>query len=95
MIIIILTYYLFTESEVITGNYRTEALMHWSSDSEVSTLRFPPALTTERTRLISYLLNGLFIKDLTLRLNKTNNWLGDNLKNMSPQWAVRMSPRYT
>ena len=31
------TYYLLTESEVITGKSQTEALMYWPSDSEVNT----------------------------------------------------------
>ena len=35
---------------------------------------------TERTRLISYVLYGLFINDLNLRSIKTNNWSADNLK---------------
>ena len=35
---------------------------------------------TEWTRLISYLLNGLFIMDLSLRSIKTNNWSADNFK---------------
>ena len=34
-----LTYYLLTESEVITGKSQTEASMYWPSDSEVNTLR--------------------------------------------------------
>ena len=33
------TYYLLTESEVITGKSQTETLMYWPSDSEVNTLR--------------------------------------------------------
>ena len=37
--IILIKYYLLTESEVITGKSRTEALMYWQSDSEVTTLR--------------------------------------------------------
>ena len=32
-----ITYYLLTESEVITGKSQTEALMYWPSDSEVNT----------------------------------------------------------
>ena len=32
-------YHLLTESEVITGKSRTEALMYWPSDSEIDTLR--------------------------------------------------------
>ena len=35
---------------------------------------------TERTRLISYVLYGLFINDLNLRSMKTNNWSADTLK---------------
>ena len=66
--------------------------MHWSSDSEVNTLRFPRALTTERTMLISYLLYGIFIKDLTLRLNKSNNWLGDNLKKLFTSMSCTHEP---
>ena len=35
---------------------------------------------TEWTRLISYLLYGLFVMDLSLRSIKTNNWSVDNFK---------------
>ena len=35
---------------------------------------------TEWTRLISYLLFGLFIMELSLRSMKTNNWSADNFK---------------
>ena len=35
---------------------------------------------TERTRLMSYLLYGLFIMDLSLRSIKTNNWSAHNFK---------------
>ena len=38
---------------------------------------------TEWTRLISYLLFGLFIMELSLRSMKTNNWSADNLKNVT------------
>ena len=67
-------YHLLTESEVITGKSQTKALMYWPSNSEVDTSRpievwdFP--VMTERTRLISYLLYGLFcsfLKKNTIR----------------------------
>ena len=35
----LLTYYLLTESEIITGKSQTEALMYWPSESEVNTSR--------------------------------------------------------
>ena len=35
---------------------------------------------TERTRLVIYLLYGLFIMNLSLRSIKTNNWSADNFK---------------
>ena len=38
-------------------------------------------VTTKKTRLISYFLDGLFIMDLSLRSIKTNNWSADTLKN--------------
>ena len=41
-------------------------------------LTFP--CMTERTRLISYLLHGLFIMDQSLRSIKTNNWSAGNFK---------------
>ena len=49
------------------------------------------------TRLISYVLYGLFIMDLNLRSIKTNNWSANNLqkKNMPPQWVVHLSLRYS
>ena len=51
---------------------------------------------TERTRLRSYVLYGLFINDLNLRSIKTNNWSADNLKkNTSPQWVVLLSLQYS
>ena len=34
MFLICITYYLLTESEVITGKSQTEALMYWPRDSE-------------------------------------------------------------
>ena len=51
----VITYYLLTESEVITGKSQTEALMYWPS---AAVWDFP--VMTERTRLISYLLYGPF-----------------------------------
>ena len=56
-------YHLLTETGVITGKSQTEALMYGPSDSEVDTSR-------PRTRLISYLLYGLFsafLKKNTIR----------------------------
>ena len=52
---------------------------------------------TERTRLISYVLYGLFINDLNLRSIKNKNWSADNLKkkNTSPQWVVLLSLQYS
>ena len=38
------------------------------------------SVMTERTRLISYLLHGLFIMNLSLRSIKTYNWSADNFK---------------
>ena len=49
------TYHLLTESEVITGKSQTEASMYCI---KVEVWDFP--VMTERTRLISYLLYGLF-----------------------------------
>ena len=46
--------------------------------SKASVWDFP--VMTKRTRLISYLLNGLFIMDLSLQSIKTNNWPADNFK---------------
>ena len=71
---IIYSYYLLTESEVITGKSQTEALMYWPSDSKVNTVKaevwdFP--VMTERTRLISYLLYGLFSAILRKNTIKT------------------------
>ena len=54
---------------VFTGKSRTEALEYWPSNS------------TERVRLISYLiLYALFIMDLSVWSIKTNNWSADNFK---------------
>ena len=57
-IIILLKYYLLTESEVITGKSQTEALM------------YSPVMT-ERARLISHLLYGLFSAILKKNTLKT------------------------
>ena len=70
----IVNYCLLTKSEIITGKSQTEALMYWPSDSEVNTLKaevwdFP--VMTERTRLISYLLYGLFSAILKKNTIKT------------------------
>ena len=56
------TYYLLTESEVITGKSQTKALMYWLSGRGlyVKTEVWDFPVMTERTRLISYLLYGLF-----------------------------------
>ena len=67
-------YYLLTESEVKTGKFQTEALMYWPSDSEINTVKaevwdFPVMI--ERTRLISYLLYGLFSAILKKNTIKT------------------------
>ena len=81
-------YYLLTESEVITGKHQTEALldlMYWPSDSEVNTYfntYFP--VMTERARLTSCLLHGLFIMDLSLRSRKLT---AGQRKNKPPQWV--------
>ena len=60
----VIIHYLLTEREVITGKSQTEALMYWPSDSGVNTIRplevWDFLVMTERTRLISYLLYGLF-----------------------------------
>ena len=62
----VVKYHLLTESEVIIGKSQTSALMYWPSDSEVNTSRPRSEMSevwdvmTERTRLISYLLCGLF-----------------------------------
>ena len=54
-------HHLLTESEpVITGKSQTEALVYWPSDAE-------------RTRLIGYLLYGLFSAILKKEYNK-NTW---------------------
>ena len=65
---------------------KTKALMYWPSDSEV--WDFP--VMTEWTRLISYLLYGLFFMDLSPRPIKTNNWSADNFK----KHVTSMSYRY-
>ena len=54
--LVCITYHLLTECEVITGKSQTEA---WLSYSEVNISRLRSVMT-ERTRLISYLLYGLF-----------------------------------
>ena len=43
--------------------------------------------------LISYLLYGLFIMDLSLRsIIKTNNWLVDNLKRHVTSMSCKLEP---
>ena len=63
---VIITYYLLTESEVITGKSQTEALMYWLSDNiKAEVWDFP--VMTEQMRLKSYLLYGflaLFLKGI-------------------------------
>ena len=80
-------YYLLTKSEVITGKSQTRACYSKAEVSDFSAM-------IERTRLISCLLYGLFIMDLSLLSIKTNNWPADNfLKTL--QWVVYLSPRYS
>ena len=63
---VIITYYLLTESDAITGKSQTEALMYWLSDNiKAEVWDFP--VMTEQMRLISYLLYGflaLFLKGI-------------------------------
>ena len=69
---IIIIYYLLTESEDILGKSQIETLMYWPSDSEVNKAEvwdFP--VMTERTKLISYLLYGLFSAILKRNTIKT------------------------
>ena len=47
---------------------------------------------TERTRLISYLLYGLFIMDQSLRSIKTNNWSADNLEKHVTSMSFTLEP---
>ena len=69
-------YHLLTKGEVIRGKSQTKALMYWLSNSEVNTSRprSDISLWSWQTRLISYLLYGLFfdqeIMDLSLACNK-------------------------
>ena len=71
-------YYLLSES----GYWCID--LAWSIYQGLS-LRFPCNDQRDKvnkffTRLISYLLNDLFIMDLNLQSIKTNNWPADNLK---------------
>ena len=61
---------------------------------KVSVWDFP--VKTKQTRLISYLLYGLVIMDLSLRPIKTNTWWVDNFKTTatSTQRVVNLRPRY-
>ena len=48
---------------------------------------------TELKRLISYLLYGLFIMDLSLlSIIKTNNWSADNFKKTSHPMSCTIGP---
>ena len=47
---------------------------------------------TERTRLISYLLYGLFTMDLSLRSIKTNNRSADNFKKYKTSVSCSIEP---
>ena len=47
---------------------------------------------TERTRLISYLLYGLFTMDLSLRSIKTNNRSADNFKKYKTSVSCTIEP---
>ena len=48
-----------------------------------------PVMAEQTKLIISYLLNGFFIMDPSLRSIKTNNW------SASPQWVLHLSPRYS
>ena len=62
---------LLTESEVITGKTQTEALMYWPSGQYIKAEVWDFNVMTERTRLISYLLYGLFSAILKKNTIKT------------------------
>ena len=47
---------------------------------------------TERTRLVIYLLYGLFIMNLSLRSIKTNNWSADNFKKHVTSMSCTLEP---
>ena len=47
---------------------------------------------TERTRLVIYLLYGLFIMNLSLRSIKTNNWSADNFKKHVTSTSCTLEP---
>ena len=67
-------HYLLTESEVITGQSQTEALMYWPSDSEVNTLRarvwdFPVMTEPDEVNklFITMAFLALFLKKNTIK----------------------------
>lgn len=47
-----ISYYLLTKSEVFLEKSQTKTLLYWLNDSEVNTVRFEVFLWTERSRLI-------------------------------------------
>ena len=47
-----------------------------------------PVMAEQTKLILSYLLYGLSILDLSLRSIKTNNW------SASPQWVLHLSQRY-
>ena len=47
---------------------------------------------TERTRLVIYLLYGLFIMNLSLRSIKTNNWSADDFKKHVTSMSCTLEP---
>ena len=86
-------YHLLTSSvQSLQGNLRLRpSCIDWAIKSQV--WDFP--VMTEWTRLISYLLHGLFIMDLSLQSIKTNNWSADYFKKLVTSMSCTLASRYS
>ena len=76
----------------LQGNLR---LRPWCIDRAIKAWVWDFPVMTERTRLISYLLYGLFIMDLSLRSIKTNNWSADKCKKLVTSMSCTLDSRYS
>ena len=89
----ILLYHLLTSSvQSLQGNLR---LRPWCIDWAIKSQVWDFPVMTEWTRLISYLLHGLFIMDLSLQSIKTNNWSADYCKKLVTSMSCTLASRYS
>ena len=86
-------YHLLTSSvQSLQGNLR---LRPWCIDWAIKSQVWDFPVMTQWTRLISYLLHGLFIMDLSLQSIKTNNWSADYFKKLVTSMSCTLASRYS